>query len=406
MGKALYVKKETILLLSGYTFSLFGTGMSEPYLTLYLHQLRGLPLPFIGAIIGLSGLAGTLAIPLSGYLIDRLDENRVFLAALFVSAFGRISFAEAINGELATLATMLSGMGAAALWNALSVILAKSVTQDYGDKIFGLAFTLQNLGSGLGAACGGFLLAEPRLSSYQLLFFLDAATFLGFGLLSYPQLRRSLHTKRGTAQRHSLSPAHCRPSMDIIIVVLSIGYFLISIAMTGITSYLAPQWVIHQVHGSTNLIGQAFLINSLMIIVGQIIFIKIGRHEKKTQSLGVSTFLLAVSYAVLFFSGQIKDGSTAALLVMSSFALSAYGELLLFSNLPALVNERTSDEGRGRANSLMNGAWQVGGILGPVGAGIGAHQAKSILILFITIVLIAGLLFAHVQKKLNKERKG
>ncbi|MFT8709325.1 MAG: MFS transporter, partial [Sporolactobacillus sp.] len=166
------------------------------------------------------------------------------------------------------------------------------------------------------------------------------------------------------------------------------------------------QWVIHQVHGSTNLIGQACLINSLMIIVGQIIFIKIGRHEKKTQSLGVSTFLLAVSYAVLFFSGQIKDGSTAALLVMSSFALSAYGELLLFSNLPALVNERTSDEGRGRANSLMNGAWQVGGILGPVGAGIGAHQAKSILILFITIVLIAGLLFAHVQKKLNKERKG
>lgn len=107
-----YFKKGTWWILSGYTLSLFGTGMSEPYLILYLHQLRTTSLLLSGMIIAMSGFAGAVCIPLSGWLTDLLGTKRTFLYMLILDATGRIILAFAEYPETAFLAAFISGAGA------------------------------------------------------------------------------------------------------------------------------------------------------------------------------------------------------------------------------------------------------------------------------------------------------
>lgn len=385
-------EKGTWQILSGYTLSLFGTGMTEPYLILYLHQLRDIPLSLSGMIVGSGGLAGVIAVPLSGILADRAGIKRVFLCTLILDAAGRILFAFASNEETAFLASMLSGAGAAGSWNTLSVILADSAGDTAKSSIFGIAFALQNLGSGLGAALGGTVIHSYSLFSFQSIFIFDAATFILFALSGQKWLMNDF---KNVQVHHSEKQIHHffgldKAGNDKVLSGLSLVYSLIAIVMSGLTTTAFPQWTTDQAHASVHIIGDAFFVNSLVIILGQAFILKSIKNVRRTRAIAAAALFFAVGCFIIFISGFLKP-KLSSLSLVSSFAITAVGETVLFSDLPALANDLALEQTRGRYNGVINAAWQTGSILGPVlaGAGLSMHLAVPLFLTFILILVFS-----------------
>jgi MFS family permease len=393
-------KKSTLRILLGYTISLFGTGLTDPFLILYLHQLRGFSLSLAGLVIGIAGFAGAITTPVSGMLADWFGAKRVFLSALIISAVGRICYTDASHLGWVIAAAVLSGAGAAATWNALSVILTDSVKKTQKTSIFGVAFALQNMGFGLGSAFSGLFFQTHRPIVFQIMFLCDAATYILFAFFAYGQLEKN-HKQLRIRQKMDTQHFSLRSMTenDKALLLFSFGYFVIGTVMTGITSTLFPQWVTVQARVSTSIVGQAFLANSLVIVMGQIFVLKIAKNIRKARVLAASVFIFATGYSIIFLSGFIHS-KAASLALISALAITAIGETLLFSTVPAIANELAPIHAKGRYNSVINTAWQVGSIIGPIitGIGLGMHHAVSLLFLFILILIGLAPLFIFLEK--------
>ncbi|MCL1631960.1 MFS transporter [Sporolactobacillus sp. CPB3-1] len=398
-------KKGIWKILFVYTVSLFGTGMSDPYLILYLHHLRGFSFAMAGLIIGIGGVAGTVATPISGLLSDRFGVKPVFLAALVMSALGRIFYAGAFHEEWAIFASLLSGAGAAAAWNALSIILIHAVDQSQKVELFGVAFALQNAGFGLGSALSGFFFQRHGLALFQFIFLLDAATYVCFAFFSNRVIRKWQYPPMPVKRRkiNHCSSLHRVMGRQKALFILSCSYLAISTAMTGMAGTLFPQWVTDQAHVSVSVVGQALLANSLVIVIGQWLVLKLVKNLRETIALAASMLLFAGGYSLIFIAGFINV-SAGALILIGSFAITAVGETLLFSSLPALANELAARNVQGRYNSAINTAWQMGAIIGPIIAGfmIDRHHSALLLLLFIITLVVLAPIFLCMERYVHR----
>ncbi|EST13640.1 MFS transporter [Sporolactobacillus laevolacticus] len=397
-------------ILLGYTVSLIGTGMTEPYLIIYLHHIRNISLTLSGIIIGSSGLAGVIAIPTAGLLNNWIRTKQIFIFSLFLGSLGRLLFALSINEKIAICAAIVSGAATAASWNALSLILSLSVAKSQKSSIFGVAFALQNLGSGLGAMLGSVLVRSQSTRSFQLIFILDAVTFIIFALFSEKWVM-NISTRTVTSQRKKhmyLFSDHIIKNDYKILIFLSSCYALFAIVMTGVSTTLFPQWAIVQAHVSLQVIGDAFLINSLTILAAQLPSLQWIKRTRRTRVIAFAALLFTVGYIVMLIAGFLKSECSALALILS-FAVTAFGEIFLFSSLPALVNDLVRGKIKNHFNSVINGAWQIGSIFGPIlaGSGLTLHLAIPLFLgyIFILMLLIPSLIFLEtlIPIELNRD---
>ena len=57
--------------------SRFGAGLTIPYTLIFLHEVRHMALPTVGALLAVPGFVGLVAVPVSGALVDRVGPRRV-----------------------------------------------------------------------------------------------------------------------------------------------------------------------------------------------------------------------------------------------------------------------------------------------------------------------------------------
>src|SRR6185312_15366291 len=76
------------VLQAGLVINAFGNGAGNPFLVIYLHNVRGFPLAVAG-LVGATGAAcALLAAALAGYLADRFDARTTMIGGLVASAVG------------------------------------------------------------------------------------------------------------------------------------------------------------------------------------------------------------------------------------------------------------------------------------------------------------------------------
>src|SRR4029077_10493820 len=63
------------LLQAGVALNFFGNGLVAPYLIIYLHLVRGIPLPIAALAVGSGGILATISGLVAGPLIDRLGPR-------------------------------------------------------------------------------------------------------------------------------------------------------------------------------------------------------------------------------------------------------------------------------------------------------------------------------------------
>jgi MFS family permease len=215
--------RQTRLFLAGNAVSMAGTGLVIAFTLIYLHQVRGLALPVVGALLAASAAAGLFVMPAAGVLLDQVGARRVLTGILVGQAVAQVLLARAHDAATALPALLVYGASWATMFAALQTMIAGLTPEPASQqRAFAINFTLQNAALGVGTVVGAVVASVRHPGSFQVLFLANAASCLAFAavLPLLPNLRRprvqseprSGYRQYGGHRRHAAHRAARRPS--------------------------------------------------------------------------------------------------------------------------------------------------------------------------------------------------
>src|SRR5262245_47866017 len=167
-------------LLPAGSLSAIANGLTYPFLVVYLHRVRDLPLGLAGlavATIAAAAIAVNLA---AGPLVDRLGPRRVVAGMLLLGALGAVVLAFAESPAAALAGSALFGAGLTTGWVGVQQVLAAVVPQEQRGDAFAVQFALLNAGIGAGGLTAGLLVDFDRPATFEAAFLAAACCYLLF----------------------------------------------------------------------------------------------------------------------------------------------------------------------------------------------------------------------------------
>lgn len=421
--QALPASREARRILVGTLFSAVGRGLTLPFLFIYLTEVRGISAATVGLLVGWMGVISLSFAPIGGTLVDRLGARRVVLPLFGVEAVGTASLALVNSTATAFLSLTVVAIGFAAIWSAQTTILAALVDEGERQRVFGLSFTLLNLGIGVGGIIGGLLVDPARPGTFQTIYLLDGLSYLAPALilLGMPHVGRRVATAaeadggptedgRGRARGGYLDVLRDRTFVRFFVfglVLITFGYAQVEVGFTAFARVVAGV--------PPGVLGFAFAGNTLVIVVAQLFVVRWLERRSRTRALALAACIFALSWLVLAgagFAGSGWGGAAAPALaiagVIACTVIFAFGETLMSPVMPAITNALASDELRGRYNALASMTWGLSGVVGPVAAGplIGGGHAFGWASMVMLGCLLAAAMALMLHRRLTPAQDG
>ena len=392
------------LLLLGVAVDALGVGLVLPFLVIYLHEVRGIPVTTVGVLASLPAVVALGLLGPVGVLIDRVGPRPVQMAAAACSLLGAAVLAGATSVPAAGLAMLLTGVGHAAFWPANQSLVAQVLPSEIRAHYFGVSFTLLNAGIGLGGVIGALFVSVDEPSTFTTVYLLDAASFLGPLLVLAWPLRHlggpAPHAATDADGAGAAAGSYAEVLRDpvfrrlLVVVFLSafVGYGQIEAGWTAFSRLVADV--------STRTIGVAFAVNTTVIVLLQLVVLRHLDGRRRTRVLAVLALVWAVSWATMGAAGLVPGTAWAAVLVIASMAVFAFGETLLSPIAPAITNDLAPERLRGRYNATASLAFQLAAITAPVSAGflIGHDLGPA----YVGLLLVGCLLFGTRSLQLEQ----
>ncbi len=373
--------------------------MVLPFLIVYLHRVRGFPLPVSGLVLSTLAAVGLAGGPLAGWTVDRIGPRRALLFSLVLSAFGSVLLAFVTEVWQGFAVAAILGFGLMFQWPSIHSLLISVVGEHQRSAVFSVHYATLNAGIGVGGIVGGLVADVARPGSFQVLYIIDAATFLVFAALL---LRMSMIG--GKAVHDPESPpakvGYREVFKDkVFLRLLVFGSFLVVIGYSQLESGF-PAFVTGRGEMSTTVLGMAFAANTAVIVVAQLVVLKKLAGKRRTRALATMMLLWAAAWSVTLIVGNTSFRGLAIAATIVALAIFALGETMLSPTMPAIVNDLAPDELRGRYNALYSTSWSVGHIIGPAiaGAAIGAELGNY----FFGGLIVACLAAAYFAVSLEK----
>ena len=384
-------------IVAGIALSAIGRGMTLSLLMVYLHEMRGFTTSFGGLLMAWGAFVGIACSAPLGALVDRLGPKIVMVVGLVISAISGFGFAFVSTKTLAIIVMTLFSIGNQCIWPAQMVMLTRLTPADIRSKIFGFNFMLMNLGLGVGGLFSSLIIRENSLFSYQIMYLIDGATYLIFLFiiigLNTPAGGRYV-AKENEPQSGSYRELFANRKLTYLtiagIILLTFGYGPLN---SGIPVYatqyldLAPNWL-----------GIIFGVNTFAIVAFQPMVLKILERYSKYTALVSVGFIWGLSWLAVGISPYLSMVMSGIALCVSQL-IFAFGEMVHAPTSPALAQELTPEQIRGRASALSSVQWGISGIAGPALAGImiGAHLEQLWVILMGVGVLVPIPFFLKVK---------
>jgi MFS family permease len=401
-------------MLVGTLMSAVGRGLTLPFLFIYLTEVRGLSGGIVGLAVGWMGVVSLALSPLGGTLIDRLGARWVLLPSMGLMALGSLALAVVGNAWQAFAALTLLALGGPTVFAGQNTILATLTSEGERQRVFGLQFSMINLGIGVGGLTSGAIVDVHRPGTFQLIYLLDAATFLvpALILVALPavgvRLARQAPAAAGSARPDRGGYAEVlrdRPFRRLVVfamVLTSFGYAQIEVGFPAFATVAAGV--------SPRVIGWALAANAFTIVLAQLFVLRWLEGHSRARALAVVGAVFAASWLVLGGAGLVSDANAvlAAVGVVACAWIFSMGETLLSPVMPALTNALARDELRGRYNATSSMIWGVSGIVGPVTAGplIGGGLADVWVVLVVGGCLVASLVALSLRPLLTPDQDG
>jgi MFS family permease len=151
-----------------------------PFFILYLTGPRDVPVRTAGLVLTVWGAGQLLSQPIGGYLSDRIGRRATLGTSLGLTAASLTALGLAHNLALISALALLLGTVGDMYRPAATAAIADVVDDEHRERAYALLFWAVNLGFSIASVGAGLLLHL----GFGLLFVLDAATTLAFGLLA------------------------------------------------------------------------------------------------------------------------------------------------------------------------------------------------------------------------------
>lgn len=360
--------RDARLMLVGVAIDALGVGLVLPFLVVYLHEVRDIPVTTVGVLAAVPAVVGLALVGPIGVLVDRVGPRRVQLAAATCSLASAAVLSQAGGAGPALVAMLLGGVGHAAFWPANQALVAAVLPSETRSRYFGLSFTLLNAGIGVGGVVGALYVDVADPSTFTTVYLLDALSFLGpIAVLAGPlrhvggPVAAPEHAPEGGSYGEVLRDPVFRRLLVVVFFSAFVGYGQIEAGWTAFSRIVAE--------ASTRTIGVAFAVNTAIIVLVQMVVVRLIEGRRRTRVLAVLAAIWCLAWGVMGLAGTVPGTTVAAVLVVGSMAVFALGETLLSPIAPAITNDLAPEHLRGRYNAAASLAFQVAAVTAPVTAG-------------------------------------
>lgn len=342
-----------------------GYALSFPFMALYLHRERGIPMGWVGAALGASMLFGSLAQALGGELSDIVGRKAVMRLSLSLRALtvGLLAFAVWKRWPVPLMLAVLyvSGFCGHFFDPASRGWVADRCGPRERARAYGLLRIAGNAGWAIGPAIGGTLAA----GSYPLMFLATAivcsfcALLVTFGIREAPALRPEERFSFGgilKAGREARFLAVCA----------------LSLVLGTVQSQLVVSLSVHStqfVGVSESQVGLLFSLNGVLVVALQYFATRRWSAYPLTASLAAGSLLYAAGYAFVGLAGAF-----AALI--AAVTIVTLGEITVAPALQSLWANMAPAREKGRYVGFAGFSRDVGFALGPLLGGLALQHAS------------------------------
>jgi MFS family permease len=360
----------------GIALNAIGGGMTLSLLIVYLHEMRGFSITFGGLLLSWGAVVSLAASTPLGALIDRVGPKKVMVVGLLLNSVAATSLAFAATQIHVIVALTAINVAGQAIWPSQSVVLTRVTPEEHRSKIFGLNFMLLNLGLGLGGLISSLIIQEGSLRSFQIMYWVDGATFL-----IYLGIILSLHGEgldRYIPQAHEPQQGSYRELFKIKpLMLLGSGGIILFTFGYGVIQAGVPIFATEFLGLSPKWLGLIFGVNTLAIFTLQPLVMRILERYSKYNALIAIGIIWSASWIFVGISPLLPLIASGIALCMSQL-IFAVGEMVQAPIIPTLANELAPEHIRGRANAFMSLQWSISGVAGPAITGLmlGADLAE------------------------------
>jgi MFS family permease len=346
------------VLQAGGLVNAFGNGIMLPFLVIYLHNVRGIPLGIAGLVAATNSVFGFASGFVAGTLSDRIGPRTVLAGALCVMAVAIGLFPLVHDAPEAFALYGLAGLGSGAFWPSQSTLVSALTPRERRHSAFATQRVTMNLGVALGGLVGGFLAAW----SFTALFLLDAATFLAYVVVLLRVTAPDLHPEREGG-------SYGEVVRDRVFMSYTLLNALVIAASVAVWVELLPPFAKNQAHVSTQGIGLLWAVDSIVVVFAQLPVAKLAEGKRRMRSLALMSAAFALSFLGFDAAGYWASGWTAAILMAGITVVFAAGECLHGTIHVPLSADLAQPRVAGRYLAFASASWQIGWIVGPAGGG-------------------------------------
>jgi MFS family permease len=387
------------VLLGGDALSALGSGLTLPFLLVYLHEVRGIGLASAGLAVAAIAAAGLVGNPVGGSLADRLGARQALLVGLGVAAAGALAVALVREPWHAFAAAGILGFGAAVVWPAQDALLAGLVPEGRRSGAFALRHATLNAGFALGALVAAPLVSLSSSRSFELIYVLDALTFLAFVpvlLLAVPDVRGAGRQPAAVrvGYREVLADRVFRRLWLVTALLAAAGYAQYHVAF--------PALVTGEGGLGAGALSLAFAANALTVVGAQLLVLKLTAGRRRSRALAAVGVLFAAAWGLTLLGASAGGGPAALLVFAVVMIVLGLGETLVSPTIPPLVNDLAPERLRGRYNGAHTLAWTSGFLVGPLVAGplLAAGLGGPFLVGLAAACALAGLGLLRLERQL------
>lgn len=364
--------RRVIRLFVGFGFSALGSGLTMPFLYVYLAEVRGFETATVGLVFAWMGLLGFITAPIGGTLIDRIGPRPVMVTGLVVESVCTVMLGYVETVTQAFVIASFIVIGTVGLWPAATAMLTRLVPPAAREKVYGVNFMLLNAGLGVGGVVSALIIDTDSVASFQRLYLIDGLTYLAYiaVLVTLPRGTGAMPTRDEQQGDEEVE----EPSWGVVLRdrtllrVVAISILAITFGYAQMEAGLAA-YAVSVAGVPAQWLGWAFGANTAAIVLGQMLTLRLIQGRRRSSMLALCAATWSVSWLVIVSSDYVS-GWVAVAAVVAGLGLFGLGETLWAPLAPAIVNDLAREDMRGRYNALQGMTWTVGSIVGPAMAGM------------------------------------
>ncbi len=379
-----------------------GFAITIPFLSLYLHSERQVPMSVVGSIFFFSAFTGAAAQLLGGDWTDRHGRKIVLVGAQIGRGMIFLALAAAVlfHAPILWIAVLTCGSSFfGRLFEPPSgAMVADLAAGPKRTEAYAVLRVGGNLGWAVGPAIGGFL----ATLSYWSLFVLSAAMLLASGLFLAVRVRESspLHREGApagggpeTLRLGELGAAF----QDRMFLRYCLTTLLLFTVMGQLISTLSV-YVVDWAGRSKTELGYLYSLNGLLVVLVQFPVARILVPFRMTTALIVGSLLYAVGYAMMGLGGSF-------LLLAAAMLVLTMGEIVSSPASMNLVARFSTEEFRGRYMGAFGLAsafgWSVGPLVGGSLLDLARGRALLLWSLIASITVLGAVGFWDLRRRMG-----